>query len=222
MKRESFYFKASLFASLFVFIQALLLPSYLMGQTPDCTYDRDNPSVDSARRNFKITNYACAEIELKDLLARESISIEERADAHVLLASVYYAMLRDDKDKSKKVTKHFVEAFKAFRAWKGDLDIKSPEFLALMDQAREIVDQEADATKLAEEKLEGIETPADTLDAVPVVTGQSEGKPWYKKWWALGLGIGVVAVVVVAMSGGGDDGTTEDQTLPGFPETPTK
>jgi len=129
VKRESVYFKAFLFASLFVFIQALLLPCCLMGQTPDCTYDLDNPSVENARRNFKITNYVCAEMELNDLLGRESISLEERADAHVLLASVYYAMLRNDKDKSKKVTKHFVEAFKAFRAWKGDLDIKSPEFI---------------------------------------------------------------------------------------------
>jgi len=68
-----------------------------------------------------------------------------------------------------------------------------------------------------------METPADTLEAISAVTGQTEGKPWYKKWWALGLGVGIVAVVVVAMSGGGgDDGTTEDQTLPGFPEKPTR
>ena len=46
----------------------------------------------------------------------------------------------------------------------------------------------------------------------------SDGKPWYKKWWAIGLGVGVVAVVAVAVGGGGGEDTPpEDTTLPGFP-----
>lgn len=47
-----------------------------------------------------------------------------------------------------------------------------------------------------------------------------KSKPWYAKWWAIGLGVGVVAAVVVAASSGGDDDEPIDNTLPGFPDPP--
>ena len=216
MKHHSSYLKLVVYLSLFMFLQALLLPDLLAAQSVDCQYDRTKPSIDSARKNFKITNYVCAEKELKDLLAQESLSIEDKADAHVLLASVYYAMLRNDKNKKTKVTGQFVEAFKAYSAWRGDLDIRSPEFLAMMDEARELVAKQ-DSAKAAV----ALETPETPTVSPP----ESKSKPWYKKWWVLGLGVGVVAVAAVALTGGGDDGDKEpppDQTLSDFPDTPTR
>lgn len=58
--------------------------------------------------------------------------------------------------------------------------------------------------------------------------GQAEGevsdfesKPWYKKWWVIGLGAAVVAGSVLLIAGGGDDSEpVAAQPLPGFPDPP--
>lgn len=213
MRRMRLYRKTTACVTLSVFLVSLILPDLICAQTTNCGYDAANPSVENARKNFKITNYPCAEEELNLLLADQTISLQERADAHVLLASVYYAMMRDDDEKSRKVTEQFVEAFKAFRAWKGDVDIKSPEFLSMMENARELVDKQEEAKEAAVAQIPETDMPA---------LSDGGGKPWYKKWWAIGLGVGVVAAVAVAVSGGGEDTPPEDQTLPGFPGTPTR
>lgn len=41
---------------------------------------------------------------------------------------------------------------------------------------------------------------------------KSGGKPWYKKWWAMALGVGVVATVAAVAGGGGE--TTEEKAPP--------
>jgi hypothetical protein len=200
--------------TLAVFLHAILFPVLSHAQAVDCNYDPASPSIENARKNFKITNYVCAEKELKDFLAQEDITLEDRANAHVLLASVYYAMMRDDEAKSQKVTEQFVAAFKAFRAWKGNVDIKSPEFLALMEKAKEMVDQESQVKKAALEQVPTAET---------MMPQETKSKPWYKKWWVLGLGVGVIAgAVVIAGGGGGGGETPTDNTLPGFPGTPKR
>ncbi len=76
------------------------------------------------------------------------------------------------------------------------------------------------------------ETPKDAVvEEQPVVQAQplaikseSGGKPWYKKWWAMALGVGVVATVaVVAGGGGGDSDEDEERTwLPQPPPPPGK
>jgi hypothetical protein len=58
--------------------------------------------------------------------------------------------------------------------------------------------------------------------AVTGEEGKKEKKAWYKNWWAIALGVGVVAGAVALAGGGGGDGggTTPDQPLPGFPPPP--
>ena len=145
-----------------------------------------------------------AEVEVVSEIMVEPEPVKEKAESV------------KDKNKKTKVTGQFVEAFKAYSAWRGDLDIRSPEFLAMMDEARELVAKQ-DSAKAAV-ALETPETPT-------VTPPESKSKPWYKKWWVLGLGVGVVAVAAVALTGGGDDGDKEpppDQTLSDFPDTPTR
>jgi hypothetical protein len=69
------------------------------------------------------------------------------------------------------------------------------------------------------------ESQSDTLIAETVEPEEvKQGKPWYRKWWALGSGVGVVVVGAVLLLGGGDSadggGTTETDTLPDFPPPP--
>ncbi|UCD18195.1 MAG: hypothetical protein JSV44_04595, partial [Candidatus Zixiibacteriota bacterium] len=156
----------------------------------------------------------CAEEELNALLAKETVDIEEKANAHVLLASVYYAMLKDNDEKRDRVMEEFIKAFKAYREWRGELDIKSSEFLDLMEAAKEQVDQES--------LEQAAQLEPDTAVVAPVVVPAAEKKkPWYTKWWAIGAGVGVVALGVVALSGGGDgDGEVTVDTLPYFPKPP--
>ncbi|UCD62550.1 MAG: hypothetical protein JSW34_07210 [Candidatus Zixiibacteriota bacterium] len=221
MYKRAGVLKAGAIFVLLVFLQALVLPEFVQAQTPECPFDKDNPSIENARYNFKITNYDCAEVELKTLLADENLDLQIKADAHVLLAAVYYAKIRDDEQKQDLVIEQFVAAFKAFRNWRGDLDIKSPEFVAMMEQAQVLVDKQDDALEAATDKVKEELPDEEAEEVVQVVPVSGDGKkPWYKQWWAIGLGVGLVAGAVVLAAGGGGDEAPPDNDLPGFPPTP--
>ena len=210
--------------ALLVYLQALVLPEIVQAQSADCPFDRANPTVENARYNFKITNYDCAEAELKALLADEALDLQIKADAHILLASVYYAKIRDDEQKRNMVIEQFVAAFKAFRAWKGDLDVQSQEFLDLMEEAQTLVDQQEDTGEVGEAEVSEQVEERD-VDGAPVTVIKEDKKkgPWYKQWWAIGLGVGLVATaVVVVAGGGGDEGEEPGEPLPDFPDPPAK
>jgi hypothetical protein len=193
------------------FMIVTVLPVGIMAQaTITCPYDSAAPTLDHARQTFKALNYNCAEMEINDLLKKEDLSLEEKANAHVLMAAVYYAKLKDSKEKQHKVIEQFAQAFRSYANWSGDLDIKSTEFLSMMEQAKSLVETE----------IKVPETPAlDTLVAVPVIGGKE--KPWYTQWWAIGLGVGVVAGAVILMGGGGEE-AAPDTSLAGFPPPPAK
>jgi hypothetical protein len=198
------------------FVPSMVLPNFVWAQAP-CTFDKEKPSIENARYNFKITNYECAEKELEALLALDTIDTETRADAHVLMAAVYYAKLRNDDEKRKRVMEQFVAAFEAFRQWRGELDIKSPEFTEIMEEARTKVEQE-------EAEAAAVQLPEEPAEQPAMAAVEKESKPWYKKWYVWGIGAAVVgAAVAVAAGGGGDDGGGGDEgPLPGFPDPPTK
>jgi len=212
MPRKHFAFRASATILLVVYLHSIILSGVSLGQSSDCDFDPNQPSLDNARKSFLALNYKCAEEELANFLELDDISIEDRANAHVLLAEVYYAKVRNDDEKRNMVMEQFVAAFQAYREWRGELNIKSPEFMAMMKQAQVMVDEEATTAKAEEEVPEVFETPAQPE------TGKKKG-PWYTKWWAIGLGVGVVVGAVVLAGGGGDDGGSAGP-LPGFPGTP--
>ena len=223
MFRRAGLLKTAVMLALLVYVQALVLPQLVQAQTPECPFDKDNPTIENARYNFNITNYACAELELQALLAKPDLELQTKADAHVLLASVYYAKIRNDEEKRNMVIEQFVEAFKAFRNWRGDLDIQSDEFLAMMEEAQTLVDEQGEEGEPAIEEVEGQVT--EDVDGTPVTVVEQDKKkgPWYKQWWAIGLGVGLVATAVVVATGGGDDPVEEeDNTLPDFPDPPAK
>ncbi len=56
----------------------------------------------------------------------------------------------------------------------------------------------------------------------PEPAGDTESKPWYKKWWVMGIGAAFVTGTVLLIAGGGDDDEpAPDRTLPDFPDPPT-
>ncbi len=203
------YFRSIIVIAILAYIQTLI-PLNVLAQVNDCGYDPAHPDLEHARQSFRQINYNCAEQELKDLLAQKDISLEEKANAHVLLAAVYYTIMRDAQEKEQKVVEQFAEAFRVYQDWSGDLDIKSSRFEELMEKAKTMVE---------EEEATAEETP---VEEQPAQQSQVKKKPWYKNWWAIALGVGVVAVVVVAASGGGGDGGGSSQPLPDFPDTPSK
>ncbi len=215
MHRSNRMLKALSVVVLSLFVQSLILPSLADAQAP-CTYDKTKPTISSARYNFKITNYACAEQELQDLLAIDTLDMETRAAAHVLLAEVYYAKVRNEDEKKTRVMEQFVKAFESYLEWRGEVNIQSPEFLEMMEQAKAKVEAEQQQAAAEEEQ-----------EPAPPVLAQREsekgGSPWYKKWYVWGIGAAVVAgVAVAAGGGGGDDDGGGDGPLPGFPPPPAK
>ena len=209
MHKRVLLFRFSLTLVLISHLVVMVLPIGVLAQESiNCPYDKNAPTLDHARQTFKGLNYNCAELELDDLLKDGSLTLEEKADAHVLMAAVYYAKLKDTKEKRSKVIEQFAQAFRSYADWSGDVDIKSTEFLSMMEQAKSLVNTE-------------IKTPdIDTLVAIPKLDS-GEKKAWYTQWWAIGLGVGVVAVVLLG-GGGSDDPAPPDTTLATFPPLPTK
>lgn len=61
-----------------------------------------------------------------------------------------------------------------------------------------------------------------TIGQADESAGDAESKPWYKKWWIIGLGAAAVTGTVLLLVGGGDDSEpAADLPLPGFPDPPT-
>jgi len=213
--------RAVALAVLACFLNTILLPIAALGQEAPCSYDRAHPTLSSARINFKSLNYHCAELEIQDFLKLSTLSLEDRANAHVLMAAVYYAQLKDDKEKKERVIEQFKAAFKSFREWRGDLDISSTEFIDMMKEAQILVDEEAQKSPVPAEQPK--DTVKKTVAPPPAQEAQATGakKAWYKNWWAIALGVGVVAAVAVAVAGGGSSsGEGQAADLPNFPPPP--
>ncbi|PKK85001.1 MAG: hypothetical protein CVT49_00220 [candidate division Zixibacteria bacterium HGW-Zixibacteria-1] len=219
MIKKHHVFRTTSVLMLLVYLQTFVLSGAVFGQDSECSYEPGNPTLDSARKSFLALNYKCAEEELNALLALDTMSIEEKANAHVLLAEVYYAKVRNDSEKRDKVMEQFVAAFNSYREWRGELNIKSPEFMAMMKEAQAQVDQEKADVKAADEKA----AHEAAVVAEPPKKEEGKKKAWYTQWWAIALGVGVVAGAVVLAGGGGDDGGTPPATeLPDFPPPPAK
>lgn len=205
------------------FLQTVLLPSLAPAQEIKCPYDRAHPTLGSARISFKSLNYRCSEQEINDYLLQTTLSLEERADAHVLLAAVYYAQLKDNDEKRVRVIGQFKEAFKSYREWRGDLDISSTEFIDMMNEAQTLVDQEAQKSAEKEQPKDTVKQAAPLPKAQPTVAkATGESKPFYKKWYMLVIGVGLIAGAAVALGGGGgsDSGGETSTELPNFPPPP--
>ncbi|MBN1212787.1 MAG: hypothetical protein JXA92_09445 [candidate division Zixibacteria bacterium] len=181
------------------------MPGVILASDGNCSFEIDNrtPSLQSARLSIKTPDLRCAEKELQAFLELPNITNEEKATAHFLLGQVYFELATKER-KQEQVLNEFKKGFRTYREWTGDLEINRTELQSLLEQARHEVEMEFDAQK------------SDTLFVAP-------GKPWYKKWWVIGSGVGVVALAAVLLVGGGDDnGGTEVDTIPDFPNPPSK
>jgi len=200
--------------ALAAFLWAQTIPDIAHAQTAQCDYDRQKPSLESARKSFQVFDFQCAEQEIQDLLKVPTLSLEDKANAHVLLAAVYFEMLQGDAQQRGKILEQFKEAFRSYRDWRGDLDIQSPEFRAMMEEAKQEVQTEA-KTAASE----------DTTAAPPVMTrpphaDSDSGKGGSTKWILIGLGVGAVGIAAIALGGGGGGNGNGDNSLPGFPPYP--
>lgn len=206
MIKQSNVLRATSVVLLVVYLYSVMASSAAYAQESGCEYDPSNPSLESARKSFLALNYKCAEEELNALLALETLTLQDRADAHVLLAEVFYARERGKTQKREEVMEQFVAAFESYRDWRGELNIKSPEFMAMMKEAQDLVDRGAEE-----------EVPVEIAE--PAEKGKK--KPWYTQWWAIGLGVGIVVGGVVLLTGGGEEEAAPGP-LPGFPSPPGK
>lgn len=200
------------------------LPTVANAQTgesdePECMFDTEAPTVLSARASFRAADYACAEKELTALLSEERLGRGTRANAHMLLAEVYFESTDDAAVRRQKVREQFVKGLQASPGWAGSFDVTNSSFLSIYNDAREMVDY---INRTAPESAMPQSDTIITAAAEPVTT--EHGKPWYRKWWALGSGVGIVALGAVLLVGGGSSadggGTVETDTLPDFPPPP--
>ena len=193
---------------MFAMFLAGVVPVHLTAQEVTCESDSRPPTIGSARASLSALNYPCAEKELVRFLAMETVTLEQKADAHLLLGTIYYLMLVSDTEQRRQRAKQqFLDACRAYCEWRGGYDDITQGLEYDLPELRDV---------LQEARLEVVcpEPPADT--AAVVKKGKSKLK------WILAAA-GVVAVgTVVALASGGDDGASEpvDRTVPDFPDPP--
>ncbi len=195
----------------------------LLAQDSECTYSETTPSIQSARTTFRAAGLNCAEKELNELLALQNISRQEKADAHLLLASVYFIKEPDANARRHRVKKELVAMYMADRRWQGQLEIVSSEFRTLLKDAREMANwRYQQSPELTDEY---------SIDSLQVALADStrfeyenleNKKPWYTKWWALSSGVGLVIVAATVISSAEEvvPPPIPVDTLPDFPSTP--
>ncbi|MDD3731624.1 MAG: hypothetical protein PHU88_04535 [candidate division Zixibacteria bacterium] len=197
-----------------VYLITLIIPVNLFAQEDYCIYDRKAPSVESARESFHNKNYDCARWELMDLLELKKIKTAQKADALVLLAQVNYLSISDKQEMRSTVRKNLITAFRTCPGWEGSLEIRSSEFYNLLNDSKDIA-----------RKLEPLppDTDEEEIDETALFEERPK-KPWYKKWWVFGSGLGVMVMAVALILG--DDDNTEPapilDTLPYFPSSPSR
>jgi hypothetical protein len=194
--------------------------------TDQCSWNPTTPNLENARINFTAGRYACSRLELDYLLAIDTLKGKARADAHGLMAAVEYATHHDPRERRQKTRLQFVAAFRAHRFWRGDLEIPEYEFRQIMKDARELVEWIHANTPEPEPVV------VDTVEVVtlePSLPDTAQAvvkKPWYRKWWAVGSGVGLFAMAVAVLGSSGDSQVDVEQpptpvdTLPGFPPPP--
>lgn len=84
----------------------------------------------------------------------------------------------------------------------------------------------ATTTPESELKTAVLMAPSPTLASVDIriESAETKKKGWYKKWWAVALGVGLVAMVAMATGGGGSDngGESGSGRLPDPPSPPKR
>jgi len=207
----------------------LLFAASVSAQVGACGFDPQAPTLEHAKELMVGLNLDCAEQEVTSFMSIGNKPPEEMANAHILLAAVYYTQLRR---KDVKITSNLQQAFRIMPDWDGTSPLKRAEFLDMLEEAERTVqaDIESDRQRQAtEDSIRIAQEQADSIravyeaDSLATIAASEEGsKHWYKKWWAIASGVGVVAIAVgVALAGGGgggDDGTTGQ--LPDFPDPP--
>jgi hypothetical protein len=183
----------------------------ISARSNSCGYDPLGPSIAHARENFEASRYSCAAEELDQLLALDTLGRHRTADAHALKAAIYYVTTRDENQRRRLVRDEFVAAFRVYPTWSGELAVSSPNFRAIMNDARELV-----------QWLFRLSPPQEPAE--DTVTEAAEGAAlWYRQWWAIATGVGVVAMAVILLTGDPDSSDPPlppRDTLPGFPPPP--
>ncbi len=200
-------------AVVITYLLAALGPDRAVAQSTDCPYDRKAPSLAHARASFQEFDFFCAEREVNDLLKLTSLDTGTKADAHALLAAIYFQSLPDNQNRREKVIEEFRRTYSLRPEWKGQPDVQTPAFRDLMAEARRQVEQLKPKDKPA--------APPPEVTTKPQATEpKSEAKRGSKKTWIyVAVGAAAAAVAVVALGGGGSDGGGGGN-LPGFPPHP--
>ncbi len=193
---------------------ATVWPDCALAQTVECNYDRKAPSLKSARGSFQEFDFACAERELTDLLKSPNLDAGVQADAHALLAAIYFQTLPDNKSRREKVIEEFRRTYSLRPEWSGRPDVQTPAFRDLMTEAKRQVDQlrQRDKPSPPPASTATKPTPAVTAETKPASKGGSK-----KTWIYVAVGAAAAGVAVMALGGGGNGGSA---TLPNFPPPP--
>jgi hypothetical protein len=195
----------------------LLTLTTVSAQEGQCPSSSDPPSLDMASEYYRSADVDCALLELEKLLASDSLDGATVAGAHMLRAAIYYVETEDDRERRQKVRRELVAGYRADINWSGSFEIRRSDFLVLASNTRDMVTQVyAPDSVIATQ-------PTDSSDTLDSIGRDTDSSPWYRRWWAIGSGVGAVVLVAGLMLGGDDDPPPIEEprdTLPGFPDPP--
>lgn len=193
------------YGSNFVFLIFAILLSVLCctdivtaNQKTNCQYDKNSPSLQSARESLRIFRIECSINELNDFLHIETkTSAKDSAKALILLAEANYYFIESEKSRDSVAANYLLLAFKSDLEWDGELVIRNEELQRMLSDIRKVA--------IGQSKVE-----SDV--SAPL---------WKNKFVLGGIGGSIVAGIIITLISGGEQASESDpQTIPEFPKPP--
>jgi len=195
-------------AVLVAFMLSAISPFPTMSQEIVCDSIASPPSIEKAREWLTALNYPCAEKELIQFLSQDSVTLEQKVDANLLLGTVYYLMLIDDaQQRRQRAKQQFIDACRAYCALRGGYQELTRHLEYDLPELRELL-QEAQGN---------VACLPPVVDTLPIAKkGKSK-----MKWIIAAASALAVGTVVALVSGGGDKSSGQPpSTTPEFPDPP--
>ncbi len=179
-------------------------------QVVECRFDKNSPSIENAKKSWDWLDDKCAKEELRAFLAIDTVTQNNKAEAHILLGTILYMGAQNIDSVKKDVLDEFIIAYRLNPEWKGTLEYKDSELQKLLNEA--LIKVRDEMVRLEEDTEE-----IDTLPPITPLFRKKKGLPPKKIYWALSLAAVLAAGTYMLFL---EDGTPQNATIPEIPTPP--
>lgn len=207
-------------ATIWALLVSMAAPTVSSPQEANCDYDRQKVDLVQVRRFMGGLRWDCVIQSGNDFLATKPAAPNDSINTLIILGYAHSRLQAQGKGNYEtEILAEYKSALTIYRALNGNLDstMIGDLFVQLTN------DKKVSSRELFNRaRFEVLMTPIAVIEP-DTTAAVAKPSAWYKKWWAIASGVGVVAVAAALAAGGGDGGGDDVvpiDTIPSFPPPP--